>query len=296
MLTACSLFKGAERIASLPVQPKRVRVTTNSGNTTSIKLHCKLGFYPLACFGLYGCYFDPKERRGAGRGSRSNNGSADGGRRAGAPNTADTTANAKAPAPAPTPTPPTLVSAATLWNHLTQGGWEWSGCEGGGVGGENSVFNSSSGGSSSSSSNGESVSSNRVGSGGYGGGLPLLSIDWVVMECTLENLVMLEEKRSTKYAVVLRKGKANVGGNTQGGASATANPAAANAALDSFSIGLESERVSGSHFYAHIYTGNGNAGPESSKDAEGGGRRRRRRRTYCSSAASSKGLPSVVTF
>ena len=265
----------AEQIAALHVQPKRVRVTTNSGNNTSIRLHYKLGFRPLVCFGLYGCNFDAKGGGAVSGAAAGLGGNRDGGGAVSAAtgavhlaveadqNTSSHAAAAAAAAAGPRAAvdqgaaskTPSLASAAELWGYLSGGGWEWTGCEGGGTG-TNSIFTDA-------GSGGGAGGAGGCEGGGYSGGLPLLSVDWVVMECTLETLLMLEEKYAAQYAVVLRPHPAVLGRSTSGsGGSAVEEHAHSTATvpavevLESFSVGLESSRVSGSHFYAHIYTGN----------------------------------------
>jgi hypothetical protein len=80
---------------------------------------------------------------------------------------------------------PHAVSAAELWSYLQSGGWKWSGCEGGGSG-TNAIFKCA-GGAPEITAGGVSVGQGAAvpdykrGGEGYGGGLPLLTIDWVVM-------------------------------------------------------------------------------------------------------------------
>jgi hypothetical protein len=89
-------------------------------------------------------------------------------------------------------------------------------------------------------------------------------------ECTWANLSMLETKMGARFAVVFRTDPPTAPNTTSSiptpsppaasttniGTSTTASAYVPAAILESFSVGLVSARVSGVHFYAHVYTGN----------------------------------------
>ena len=120
------------------------------------------------------------------------------------------------------------VSAAELWPLLREGAWEWRG--------------------------------SGVEESNCEGGLPLLSLDWGIRECTKANLLALEQKRGgaprsahndTRFAASYRgesPGVVDSGGAEEVGA------VGASSAISAFSMGRASQRVSGLHFYATIYT------------------------------------------
>ena len=118
------------------------------------------------------------------------------------------------------------VRAAELWPLLREGAWDWRGS---GV------------------------------EGSCAGGLPLLSLDWGICECTEANLLALEQTsggaphsvhNDARFAVSYR----DVSPGIRGGAAEEEGAVGVNAAIIAFSMGRASQRVSGLHFYATIYT------------------------------------------
>ena len=194
---ACNAY-----LDSLPRRPERVRISTQVFNVSSVGLHEKLGFSPIACLGLYGCTLDVPSSNA---------------RALTPPPTALLTSMPAQWNPPPPPLEPGLdvVTARELWRRLSDKGghgWEWNG-----RGTEDPVTPAT--------------------------GLPLLAFDWVVMDCSLENLLMCEANGARFACTCTDKGVA------------------------SFSIANVNLRVKGTSFYMVCYTGNAAAAREPHDDA-----------------------------